>query len=140
MLLPTFTYRKGLVYKQEAEAQAAIAQHGLYIDRSICLHFTEKQEERSDRPLIIKSTVVLPDDDSERFKTWKSAPAFKDPVVAVGPQLRTKDLVIMDDVSIDALPPSIEADTHATQPEHTQPAWPSSLQVRAHFGALGPPW
>eukprot|EP00974_Lingulodinium_polyedra_P058047 5589195-Lingulodinium_polyedra.AAC.1 len=57
VLLPTFTYKKGFLYKQEAEAQASLGQHGLYIDKSVCLHFGEKPEERSERPLIIKGTL-----------------------------------------------------------------------------------
>ncbi|CAK0839764.1 unnamed protein product, partial [Prorocentrum cordatum] len=130
VLLPTFTYKKGFLYKAEAEAQSSIGQHGLFIDRSICLHFTEKPEERSERPLMIKGTLVFADDDSNRIKAWKGIPAFKDPVIACGAQLRTKDMVTVEDTAMEALPATIETDTHASQGEkHHQLGVPAYHRV-----------
>ena len=60
VLLPTFTYRKGLLYKQEAEAQSAVAAHGVYIDNSICLHFTEQVDSRVEWKFSVQSSMTFP--------------------------------------------------------------------------------
>ena len=89
VLLPTFTCRKGLLYKQKSEAQAAIAQHGVFIDRSICLHFAEQVDCRVERPLLTKGTLVLPEADCKNNKGLKTV--AKSPVFCLGAPLRTKD-------------------------------------------------
>ena len=51
----------------------------------------------------------------------KGVPAFKDPVVACGAQIRTRDMVTVEDTALEALPVSIETDTHACQAEKHHP-------------------
>ena len=71
--------------------------------------------------MIIRATLVLPTDDSKCINVWKGTAALKYPVAAVGSQPRTKDMVTLDNASIDSLPQTIEVDTHANQDEnHSQ--------------------
>ena len=39
VLLPTHSYKKGILHRQCAEAQNQIADHGVNLDRNICLYF-----------------------------------------------------------------------------------------------------
>ena len=79
---------------------------------------------------MIKGTLVLADAHPDTIKTWKGVPAFKDPLVACGAQIRTRDMVIVEDVSLEALPATIETETHASQAEkHHQLGVPAYLRV-----------
>ena len=85
VLLPTYAYKKGTLYQHEAQAQSQLAKQGLFIDRSIVLRFSERADDRSDRLLINKATLVSQDEDPSHFKMWRTVPAVRDPVVDIGP-------------------------------------------------------
>ena len=90
VLLPTLTYRKGLLYKMESEAQSAIHSCGVFIDRSICLHFTEQAEHRVEWPLLMKGTLALPDDDATAHTVLKSV--VKIPVLSLSVHSRAQHI------------------------------------------------
>ena len=133
LLLPTFTYKKGLLYKLEAQARESIATAGVFTDRS-CFFKVSDKEERSERPLIIKGTIVLCENESDTLQIWKETPAIKDSMVDIGPQLRTKDMVTVASPSLTALPTTTDQDTHQSQAEkHNQIGVEASTRILNSF-------
>ena len=133
VLLPTFTYRKGQLHKASAEAQSAIASHGVNMDRQVALHFSHRQDIRVERPLLITASLVLAaDDDCKHNRLVKGI--NNSPVICLGDQPRTKDLVVIDDPDIDALPLTINEETHATQVEkHNQIGHQACAKILSKF-------
>ena len=119
-LMPTHSYRRGQLHNSISQAQSTIANHGLNIDRSVCFHYSRPSDARNERPLLIMGSVVLPNAHLEKDNKFVKCIA-KHPVICIGEQLRAKDLVILDDPNLDALPQSIEVnDSPSTMEKHNQ--------------------
>ena len=108
VLLPTHSYKKGILYRCTSEAQSQIASHGVNLDRQICLYFDAGATGGYNRPLMLVGNLVVTADDSKHTKTLKNL--LKHPVLKLGEQTRSKDMVWMDDPDMDALPTSINED------------------------------
>ena len=119
-LMPTHTYRRGQLHNSISQAQSTIANHGLNIDRSVALHYSCCSDRRHERPLLIMGSVVLPNAHLEKDNKFVKCIA-KHPVICIGEQLRAKDLVIVDDPNLDALPQSIDVnDNPCAKEKHAQ--------------------
>ena len=112
VLLLTHSYKKGVLHKSTAEAQNQIAAHGLNLDRQICLYFdpTNGVSMGHNRPMMLVGNLVVTADDSKHTKTLKNL--LKHPVLNLGEQPRSKDMVWMDDPDFDALPSSISEEAY----------------------------
>ena len=121
VLLPTHSYKKGVLHKSTAEAQSQIAAHGLNLDRQVCLYFDSAAGGNFGytRPMMLVGNLVVTTDDSKHTKTLKNV--LKNPVLNLGEQPRSKDMVWMDDPDVDALPSSISEDAYVgVQEKHFQ--------------------
>ena len=82
VMLPTYHYKKGHLYKLEGEANTLLANHGLNLDRTVYLSFSERCDDRSEMPMVVRAVVPWPMDEDkncDRLKFWKSVPLFKSP-------------------------------------------------------------
>ena len=105
VLLPTHSYKKGVLHKSTAEAQQQIASHGLNLDRQVCLYFDPTSGGGYNRPMMLLGNLVVTADDGKHTRTLKNL--LKHPVLNLGEQPRSKDMVWMEDPHVDALPTTI---------------------------------
>ena len=91
VLLPTHTYKPGLLHQQQAAAQSQLASHGVNIDQMIALSFSQRRHARVGRPRLITANLVLADDDCKSNKLAKNI--RDNPVICLGGQQCTKYLV-----------------------------------------------
>ena len=121
-MLPTHCYKPGFLYIQESDARASIAKSGINTDRSIFFKWTDTGDHRSERPKVIKATMAIKDNNEQStMQVMKDVPIMKETMVEIGPQLRTKDMVVIEDRSAEALPGSTNETTHAAQADkHNQ--------------------
>ena len=94
------------MHTQISHAIDKIAAHGVNLDRQLCLYYSQRSDYRNDRPSLVTGNLVLASDET-RHSALVQAVA-KHPVIDLGEQPRSKDMLVLEDPDKDALPHSVQ--------------------------------
>eukprot|EP00973_Karenia_brevis_P029257 4034962-Karenia_brevis.AAC.1 len=100
-----------------------LADAHLNIDRVWGLLFVPPEDPRDERPLLYPGRIAFPMTNDFKFKdwAWRNSSLFKKSA-QVGPVKfqKTTNMLYVDDVASDALPPTSDPATHMSPPEKHQ--------------------
>ena len=138
VLMPTFTYTKGQLWRLETKAMELLASGSCNIDRAVTVTFKRSVDTRDERPTVCQLRLVLPatkDDKKPRFMSrssimWVNSDLLSAGVVSDLPRIKTTDMVEIEPINEESLPMNIEADTHKTAAaRHQQLGAPAMSQI-----------
>ena len=93
VLMPTFTYTKGQLWRLETKAMELLASGSCNIDRAVTVTFKRSVDTRDESPIL----PATKDDKKPRFMSrssmWVNSDLLSAGVVSDLPRIKTKDMV-----------------------------------------------
>ena len=146
VLMPTYHYQRGKLFKLEAACVNALCAQNLNMDMSFALAFNDRNDMRETRAMVHPGRVVLPMGDQEYkelLQHFQTSPLFRKQSISDIDLPATKDLVSIEDMADNGLPETTNVATHATQAEKHQQlgsaAWRKLLQACAPAAEIDGP-
>ena len=120
VLMPTFTYKNGQLWREEVTALQSLAGSNLNIDHGFSLLFEGKHVADS-RPSVYPGRICTGMNSgaiTENLKKfWNAIPLFKNGCTRLAKMLKTPEMTRVDDIDLDAPPTTTDADLGVSDSE-----------------------
>ena len=126
VLTPQFCYKKGGLFRLEADLLQKLANANLNLDRGFAIPLCNRSDERDTRPMQYMGKFTLPmafepEKQPQRYATgiWSSTALWNKATCEAAPMLKTRDMKTMDVINEEAAPTTTDVDTHQNPAEKT---------------------
>ena len=124
VLTPQFCYKKGGLFRLEADLLQKLANANLNLDRGFSIPLCNRSDERDSRPMQYMGKFTLPmafdaDKQPQRYGAgiWSSTALWNKFACEPSPMLKTRDMKTMDVINEEATPTTTDVDTHQNPAE-----------------------
>ena len=107
LLVPMFTYKRGMVWQEEMRVISNLAKLGLVCDRSFAVLFNEKCDLREVQPLEFRGRLLEPSASNSADSVWKGCQLFRG-YTALAEQVKASNMEWIEDLDPVALLPSCD--------------------------------
>jgi hypothetical protein len=104
LLMPIFSHQMNKKYLLETAMLTKLSKHNFSFDDQIVLLFDSKVDKRDARPLTYPGRLVFPSALGVTKSIWQSSKLCEDGRTDIVTQVHAKDMKMIEDVSVDALP------------------------------------
>ncbi|CAJ1418011.1 unnamed protein product [Effrenium voratum] len=110
LLLPEFTYKRGLLFEQEYSCVQLLSQKGINLDRGLVLQFQTRKDSRDSRPLNYRGRILQGLNNTDTDWAFRASALVRDGRTAPAEQLAANSMVYAEDVDPEALPKQTDPD------------------------------
>ena len=102
--MPVFSHKKGHLWFAERTAMNFLTKGNVNLDTTYSILFKDQGDSRDQRPMVYPGRLVLPVTMDFSKSIFRHTPLFKFRRTADVPQMLTRDMQLVEDLSVEALP------------------------------------